>query len=339
MSDSPIAILVDSSGSFIGVPGNPLITNSSGSNQSVTGSVNITNSVLTITGSTLSLPFGTQTVTGSVSITAPVAVSSLPNITGSVNVTNTLFNVTGTMGISSPVTSQVTGTVNLDRGNTAALPLFVSGAMIVTFPAVQTVTGSVAITTMPNVTGSVNVTNIRFPVTGTVNLDRGNISSLPLFVSGAMTVTFPAVQTVTGSVGITNQVAVTTTGSFPVVVSSLPSITGSVNVTNQLFNVTGSVGVVGVVREVKGTSAACTNVVAAAADTQLLAANANRVGATIFNDSTAILYLKFGTGASTTSYTVQIGKNTYYEVPFDYQGAINGYWSSAAGTARVTEVT
>jgi hypothetical protein len=84
--------------------------------------------------------------------------------------------------------------------------------------------------------------------------------------------------------------------------------------------------------------AASTSVTAAAADTQLLGVSLLRAGATIFNDSTALLYLKLGTGASTTSFTVRLGARDYYEVPFSYAGAVHGYWASATGSARITEV-
>ena len=81
-----------------------------------------------------------------------------------------------------------------------------------------------------------------------------------------------------------------------------------------------------------------TSVVAAAVDTSLLAANAPRLGAIVYNDSTAILYLLAASGvASTTVYTVQVPANGTYEVAFGYTGAIRGYWASATGNARVTE--
>lgn len=84
-----------------------------------------------------------------------------------------------------------------------------------------------------------------------------------------------------------------------------------------------------------------TSVAAAAVNTTLLAANTDRRGATVFNDSaSAILYLKLGATASTTSYTVQIPPNNYYELPSPvYTGVIDGIWSAAVGNARVTELT
>ena len=87
------------------------------------------------------------------------------------------------------------------------------------------------------------------------------------------------------------------------------------------------------------TTAVYSSVAGATADTQLLAANTSRIGATIFNDSNAILYVKFGTGASSTSFTIRVPANGYYEVPFRYRGQINGYWSVAIGNARITELS
>lgn len=85
------------------------------------------------------------------------------------------------------------------------------------------------------------------------------------------------------------------------------------------------------------------NVAASASSVTLLAANAARLGAAIVNDSTSILYVKFGSTASATSFTVCLagsvaGVPAYYEVPFGYVGIITGIWVSATGAARVTEV-
>lgn len=82
-------------------------------------------------------------------------------------------------------------------------------------------------------------------------------------------------------------------------------------------------------------------VAGSASSVTVLASNANRMGATVYNDSTAILYalLKTGGTASTTVYTVQIAAGGYYEVPFKFTGGIIGIWASATGNARVTEFT
>ncbi len=127
-----------------------------------------------------SSPPDVQTVTVSGSISA--VISGTQTITGSV-----LAIPTGTQTIAGTVTSVITGTV-------------------------QT-----AVQSLPNITGSVNVTNAVFPVTGT-------ILALP---TGTQTVAGTVTSVITGTV----QTAVT----------SIPNITGSVNVTNSIFDVTGTV--------------------------------------------------------------------------------------------------
>ena len=94
-------------------------------------------------------------------------------------------------------------------------------------------------------------------------------------------------------------------------------------------------------------TATVTRVAVNAANVTLLAANANRRGATIFNNSPggANLFAKFGTtaniGAGTESYTVKIANGGYYEVPFGYTGKIDGIWDAADanGEALITELT
>lgn len=71
----------------------------------------------------------------------------------------------------------------------------------------------------------------------------------------------------------------------------------------------------------------------------LLALNTNRKGAMVMNDSTQTLYVKLGSAATATSYTVKMAADAYYEVPFGYTGVITGIWASANGYAYVTELT
>lgn len=93
------------------------------------------------------------------------------------------------------------------------------------------------------------------------------------------------------------------------------------------------------VRQVAPT-ATLTSVADTASSTTLLSANTNRVGASIYNDSTVNLYLKLGTTASTTDFTVILVPDTYYEVFGGYTGRIDGIWASnASGSARITELT
>jgi hypothetical protein len=85
-------------------------------------------------------------------------------------------------------------------------------------------------------------------------------------------------------------------------------------------------------------NAARTSVVARVADTPILAVLNSRRAVTIYNESTAVLYVGYGTTAvSTTNYSVQVPPGGYLEVPSQFaQCAIRGYWAAANGAARVT---
>jgi hypothetical protein len=85
-------------------------------------------------------------------------------------------------------------------------------------------------------------------------------------------------------------------------------------------------------------TSAITQVAASVTSVVLKASNTSRLGLTIMNDSTSVLYVKFGATASTTSYTVKMTAGQYYEMPFGYTGEVDGIWLSAAGNAYITEL-
>lgn len=88
---------------------------------------------------------------------------------------------------------------------------------------------------------------------------------------------------------------------------------------------------------VKPTTATLANVASSASNVTLFAAAIGTNGRTVYNDSTAVLYLKYGATASNTSYTVQLAAGAYYEFPQPvYAGQVDGIWASANGNARVT---
>jgi hypothetical protein len=93
--------------------------------------------------------------------------------------------------------------------------------------------------------------------------------------------------------------------------------------------------------EEKSTTGTASNVAASVTVVTLLAANSARDNATIYNDSTSNLYVKLGSAASSTSFTVLMLPGAYYELPIQrmYTGIITGVWASATGNARVTELT
>lgn len=85
---------------------------------------------------------------------------------------------------------------------------------------------------------------------------------------------------------------------------------------------------------------ALSSVAGTTSDAVILATNANRKGAAIYNDSTAILYIALANvTASTTNYTTQIDPGGYFEISDKYTGVVKGIWAAANGAARVTEHT
>lgn len=89
---------------------------------------------------------------------------------------------------------------------------------------------------------------------------------------------------------------------------------------------------------VKPTTATLANVASSASNVTIFAAAAQANARTVYNDSTAILYLKFGATASSSSYTVQLAAGAYYEFPQPvYAGQVDGIWASANGNARTTQ--
>lgn len=92
--------------------------------------------------------------------------------------------------------------------------------------------------------------------------------------------------------------------------------------------------------ETRPSTATLSNVAGNASSVQLLASTAARRGAYFFNDSAAICYLKLGTTASTTSFTIKMAAGSFYELPSPcYTGRIDAIWASADGAMRITEVT
>jgi hypothetical protein len=112
-------------------------------------------------------------------------------------------------------------------------------------------------------------------------------------------------------------------------VVTLPSIPAGTN----------NIGDVDIASTPKVTSATLANVASSATNVTLFASNAAAKGRMIHNDSTAVLYVKFGATATSSSYTVKMASDSYYEFPEPvYTGIVDGIWASANGSARCTEV-
>jgi hypothetical protein len=89
----------------------------------------------------------------------------------------------------------------------------------------------------------------------------------------------------------------------------------------------------------KCTTAAPTTPAMTTTSATVLASNANRKGATIFNPLAGALLLNLAGGNAATTPHKRLAQNESYEVPSGYTGAINGALASGSGTVNVVEFT
>lgn len=90
--------------------------------------------------------------------------------------------------------------------------------------------------------------------------------------------------------------------------------------------------------ETRPGTASLANVTMTGSSVTAIASNASRRGAAIYNDSGVVVYVKFGSTASSTSFTVKLIDQAYYELAAPcYTGIITAL--GASGDIRVTELT
>jgi hypothetical protein len=130
-------------------------------------------------------------------------------------------------------------------------------------------------------------------------------------------------------------------------VTSLPSGTQDVNVTNPTLAVTGPltdtqlratpVAISGTVSVgAPTTTATITNVSVGTSVVTLSASNASKTRVVIYNE-TGTLFVKYGTGASASSYTTRLTANTIHEIS-GYAGIVTGIKAAGTTPVIVTEV-
>ena len=222
---------------------------------------------------------------------------------------------------------------NLDAKTTACN----TGAVTIStaLPAGNNNIGDIDVATLPNVTlaSQVNPFSSAIPVS-----DNG----------GSITVD--------GTVTIGTALPAGTNNIGDVDVLTLPSVTlaSQVNPFSSAIPVSdngGSITVDGTVAATQSgtwsvatatySSSAVSSVTSAATNTVLLASNASRRQAVLYNDCDKAVYVKLGATASSTSFTYRLQPNQTLELPTPvYTGAIDGIWdSSPTGSMRVTEIT
>jgi hypothetical protein len=313
----------------------------------ISGTITASNSSIGTTGS--APPASATYIGGSVTTAAPAYTTGQLN---ALSLTTTgLLRVDGTGGLFNNSATSATGaappaSASYTAGSvTTAAPTYTTGQM-----------SALSLTT----TGLLRVdgTGGSFPVSGTVTANIGTVGTLALdatvakltiaqstalgtntqaLVGGSVTTAAPTYTT-----GNINPLSLTTGGALRVDASAT-------TVTVQGAGTAGTPGTaVLTVQGIAGgkpmpvttdvsTSATITSVAGSATSVSLLASNANRILATIYNESSSRLYIACAATASATAYTVQIFPNSYWELPASYTGAISGIWNNAAGNARITE--
>lgn len=83
------------------------------------------------------------------------------------------------------------------------------------------------------------------------------------------------------------------------------------------------------------------SVASSTSSTQIVAANANRKGISIYNNSTAALFLSYATPATSANSFMQMqpGSLLMLDQQLIVSAAIYGLWTAANGTAQVTQYT
>lgn len=70
---------------------------------------------------------------------------------------------------------------------------------------------------------------------------------------------------------------------------------------------------------------------------QLLASRIERLGFSVFNSCSGNMYLKLGSGASSSSFTSMLVPNAYFESPFFHADVVTAVLATGSGNAQVEE--
>jgi hypothetical protein len=225
-----------------------------------------------------------------------------------------LLNMNGAQGLRIKLSTQITGSGAVTP-NYALLPYSPSDAVIAYSP---------------------TAANFNAQVVGVVASGASN-SGNPVKVGGAFNTTQP---TVTNGQVVDAQM---TARGAQIVATGVDAFSiNNAQVSGTAISVSSGTSDAGTQRVIMAGAATGTksNVASSASSVTILASNTSRKGAMIYNDSTQILYLDLSGGtASSTSYSVQIPAQGFFELPptMIYNGAITGIWAAANGNARVTE--
>lgn len=126
--------------------------------------------------------------------------------------------------------------------------------------------------------------------------------------------------------GTFEPIAVDATGKLDVVATIDDSTPIDVVVTNDIE-----------VAPIALTTSTITSTAASVTSVTVVAANTNRKGALLHNNSSSTVNVAFANVDAATTYSVVIAANTSYTLDFNYTGIINAAWTTATGNMLVTE--
>ena len=170
-------------------------------------------------------------------------------------------------------------------------------------------------------------------------------------VSGTVTADTGLLQPLTDTQLRASAVPVSNSGAFAVQaaqsgtwnITTVSTITSLSQFAGQAINLGAGNTATGTLRVVQSaaSTATQTNPNLSTTSATLLAANAARRSATVFNNSSLTIFIRFSTlAASATTFTVKLLPQDYYEVPGGYSGAITAVTESGSTNAvQVTQIT
>lgn len=290
--------------------------------------------VVTIQGdpSGTAVPISGTVAVSSVGGTVAVTQSTSPWVvsgTVTANAGTGTFNIAGTVNQGTPNTLANAWPITLTDGygqiqGSSVNPLYVTGNITTNNASVGT-DGAAALGFDTQVGGKVT--------TAAPTYTNGNLDALSLTTLGGLRID----GVYAGATATSTATDMMVSGGY--VTTAAPTYTN--NTLNALsLDTSGNLRVTGFVTTNKASSSTVTSVAQSTSNTVLLAANANRVFASIYNNTGQKMYIKLGTTASTTSYSIQLMPNSYWEVPNDWTGEIDAVWSgNGANSALVTELS
>lgn len=309
----------------------------------VSGSPSISGAVTVIGNPSISGQVGASVIG-----LTPVAVTNTPSISGTVNIGGTpnvntagsvvafqggawTQSVVGNVGLTGTVITSLVSTVPSSVIVGASIfglaPVNVTNTVTINPPSVSGTVGASVIGTVPITQSGTIITSLVSTVPSSVivgasifGLAPVNITNTNINVSGS----------VVGFQGGTQITSIVSTVPSSVLVGA--SVFGTAPVTQS------GAWSASIITTIAPTTTV-TSIASSTSNTQLLASNTARKGATIMNVAATSIMVKLGTTAAVTDYSVLMQDTDYYEVPALYSGRIDAISSSTAGLIRLTEIT